>query len=117
MTLRSAYSAPWGRSVRWAPPLTILIVAGMEILFVVVGRGSMRISPGGFWATTAILPILVAGTSFFAVRGYRLVDGPLEVLRPGWISRVCLVSFKKDRTDHVILCGVGGMCGSGGLLV
>jgi hypothetical protein len=116
MTPRTTYSAPWGRSVRWATPLTILIVAGMEILLVVVGRGSMRISPGGFWATVAILPILVAGTSLFAVRGYRLVDGTLEVLRPGWISRVCLDGLQSVRTDPEAFRGVWAKAGSDGFL-
>ncbi|HAB18392.1 MAG TPA: PH domain-containing protein [Verrucomicrobiota bacterium] len=116
MNLRTTFSAPWGRAVRWATALTIGLFPAVIIILGSVALETARISPGIFWATASFLLLLLIGAALFAVRGFRIKAGRLEILRPGWTLPISLDDLRTLEADPEAMKGVLATAGNSGFM-
>ncbi|WP_105103927.1 PH domain-containing protein [Microbulbifer pacificus] len=112
------FSAPWSRALGFLTLLTSLILLGIGItLWLKAPENPPLLYQLSIWMCPGILLL----SALFAVRGYRLQDRELWVLRPGWKTRIALdgmtsVSFEPDATKGSIrLFGNGGFFAFSGL--
>ncbi|RMH49889.1 MAG: hypothetical protein D6685_18690 [Bacteroidetes bacterium] len=82
--MRHHFEAPWGSRLTLITLVVMLILVGVSLLVPV-------------WSRYLLLAIVVASAAF-AVRGYRLEDGILYILRPGWSTRIDLSGL-----THVVI--------------
>ncbi|MBN9689658.1 MAG: hypothetical protein J0M24_05415 [Verrucomicrobia bacterium] len=114
MEPRVEYSAPWGRSVRWITGLVTggILVLGVTLL-VLTDRPQNQVAVG---LTFLFVVLIFGGTAGFAVRGYRLVPGGLEIQRPGWTTRISLAGLSQVEKAPGMFQGFGIKVGNGGFL-
>jgi hypothetical protein len=70
----------------------------------------------GVGLTFLFVVLIFGGTAGFAVRGYRLVPGGLEIQRPGWTTRISLAGLSQVEKAPGLFQGFGMKVGSGGFL-
>ncbi len=108
---KEVFCAPWGGTLKLMTFLCFVICLG-------VSAAGFLADPGN-WALMAItgfLPLgILAGGAFFMIRGYRLRDKTLEVLRPGWVSTVNLEGLLQVYHDPEAMSRSLRTCGNGGL--
>lgn len=112
------FAAPWGRSVRVMTPITILLVLLPAISTVYVGIGSRLSSADKYvlWTTSGSLLLILMLTILFTVRGYRIENQALVILRLGWETRIPLEQLTHPIIDPTIFSNVWIRVGSGGFL-
>ncbi len=110
------YRAPWGASLKivtCAACALCLGISGWAAIAISTRAGSVA-----YWIGLIGPLLLLLGAAPFAVRGYRVGDGVLEIERLGWSTRFTLASLESaEAADRRILAHSLRLFGNGGLFV
>lgn len=101
--------------MRWITGLVTggILVLGVSLLGVFSDRPQDQVGVG---LAFLLIVLILGGTAGFAVRGYRLVPGALEIQRPGWTTRISLEGLRQVEKAPGMFQGFGMKVGSGGFL-
>lgn len=103
------FAAPWGLPLKIVTPLVSVVLVG--------GMVSLWLSPMAAEWKQALLGLLAGvflGAPCCAVRGYRVEGGVLEILRPGWRTRVPLAGLRVVETGPGVMSASIRLFGNGG---
>lgn len=103
------FAAPWGRMLRMMTLLSALLLAGVALAVLLLEDDAAR-----WWVLVLPLGVLPLG-ALFMVRGYRVTDDGVEVLRPGWRTRLPLDASATATIDPQALDGAIRLFANGGL--
>jgi len=106
------FRAPWSPSLRWVTLLGCAVLSGTAVAVWVV------VPPKDFLArgTVSIVSLLlIAGTSLFTIRGYRLEGRQLLVDRLLWSTRISLEGLHTAEIAPDAMRRSIRLCGNGGL--
>jgi hypothetical protein len=110
-----SFGAPWGKPLKVATILTVVLLTGIAITGLLTGpRGGKE---GVIWLVAmVVLPLLIWVFALpFAVCGYVLSRGTLLISRFGWYSRIDLKGLKGAEVDPKAMAGSIRTFGNGGL--
>lgn len=109
------FAAPIGRRVRIVTALVVLILIALAVMPAFVPPG--RVSPAvGTWVAPVIAGPLVGGILLTAmVRGYRLTEAELHVVRLGRITRYSLNGLTLVEVDREAMGSAWKTWGNDGL--
>lgn len=107
--LRQDFTAPWGRLLRVMTLLSVLLLAGVTMAVLL-----LEDDPARWWILVLPPGVLPLG-ALFMVRGYRVTDEGVEVLRPGWRTRLSLGPAATATADPRALDGAIRLFANGGL--
>ena len=111
LPIRTRFTAPWGKELRIATPLVLLICIGTIVIGLTVVPEKVA------WAQwlTVVIGILIPVISWFCrIREYRLEDGQLIIEQGGWSNRLPLAELRGFRADPEAMRGTMQVCGNGG---
>ncbi len=112
MNAENTFNAPWGRSVK----IVTGLVAVMAIALVLAGIARPAQMPVVVRLSLILGPPLVMGaTALFAVRGYRIGNGEIEIERLGWSTHLSLDLLKSATVDSGAMRRSIRLAGDGGL--
>ena len=100
----NVFKAPWCTTLKVVSFLTTAIL--LAVAFVP--------SPMP-WPVRCLVLAIPAGALPFAIFGYEIREGSLEVRRLGWRTRIDLAGLKSARFEPSVMCGSIRTCGNGGL--
>ncbi|HRT56219.1 MAG TPA: PH domain-containing protein [Candidatus Paceibacterota bacterium] len=107
------FGAPWGRCVKRATAMAVIITLG------VAGVLPWVLPPKDRWAgliAPAAIGVTLAVTALFCVRGYTVRRRELVIHRLLWETRLPLGDLQSARQDPEALKGAVRMAGNGGFL-
>lgn len=103
------FPASWGMSLKVVTSLVSVVLVG-----VMVSLGKSPMAPEWKNILLGMLAGVFLGSVFCAVRGYRVEGGVLEILRPGWRTRVPLAGLKAVETGTGMMSASLRLFGNGG---
>lgn len=109
---RTAFKAPWSRSLKWMTGLSVGILLFIPALGLTMGPRYLLL-----WSLGMVvmpLAVLLIG-AFFVIRGYELAAGKLLVHRLGWRSAIDLSGLTGVAIDPEAMNGSLRTFGNGGL--
>ena len=92
----NTFNAPWGRSLKLATGLCLVIVFGIFLIGILVEPKNVaywRI--GMLWIPGGLLIV----SFFFSIRNYQLLESTLLIQRIGWKSTIDLTDLKSVQVD------------------
>jgi hypothetical protein len=102
------YQAPWSTSLIAVSSLSTVLCAGIGIVVILSGRGTMP------WI--ALLPLaIIAGGALFTIRGYTVTPDAVLVHRLFWKTRLPLTGLQSARFEPDTMRGSIRIFGNGGL--
>lgn len=109
------FAAPIGRRVRIVTALVVIILIAIALLPAFVPDGRLAPAVGG-WVAPVIAGPLVGGILCTAiVRGYRLTEEELQIVRLGRITRYSLNSLTAVEVDREVMRSAWKTWGNDGL--
>jgi len=103
------YRAPWGRSLRWASVLTVVVCIFVPAI---IHRSVPENSPAR-WAVLLVVVIL-GGAVLFTVRRYTIEPHSLAIQRLLWTTRLSLDGLQSATAKPKAMRGSIRLCGNGG---
>ena len=106
------FNAPWGRSLKLATGLCLVIVFGIFLIGILVEPKNVaywRI--GMLWIPGGLLIV----SFFFSIRNYQLLESTLLIQRIGWKSTIDLTDLKSVQVDPTAMSKSIRLFGNGGL--
>lgn len=100
----NGFNAPWCTALKAVSFLTTLF-----LLAVALGPSPVP------WPLRCLALAVPAGALPFAIFGYEIREGTLEVRRLGWRTKIDLAGLKSAQADPSALRGSIRTCGNGGL--
>lgn len=106
-------AAPWCGAQKVITTMVIVLIAvGLAVLY---GPGGLAASESALGRILALALILaIPAGPLFAVRGYVVTDGAIEVLRLGWRTRIPLRGLRSVESGPELLRGSLRLFGNGG---
>ena len=112
-TKGNTFGAPWG----WALKVITGSVALWSLVMIIIGIAVPARTPAGARLAMILGPIvLIAATVPFAVRGYTIANGEIDIERVGWSTHVSLDALKSATVEpnamawwSIRLFGDGGL--------
>ncbi|MFV8781758.1 PH domain-containing protein [Microbulbifer sp. SA54] len=106
------FSAPWSRQLKWLTGITCLFLIGVSITM----QLNAQENPPLMYRIGILLPLIVLFTAaLFAIRGYRVEQDRLLILRPGWHSSIPLKDIQSAEFIPDAMAGSIRLFGNGGL--
>ena len=108
----NTFNAPWGRSLKLATGLCLVIVFGIFLIGILVEPKNVaywRI--GMLWIPGGLLIV----SFFFSIRNYQLLESTLLIQRIGWKSTIDLTDLKSVQVDPTAMSKSIRLFGNGGL--
>lgn len=102
--MRTAFAAPWGRTVRLVTVTACVIVGTIGTYHAWQGR------PLG-----VVLFALLAASSLFRITGYEVTPTALVVRRPGWSTRCAWADLRSVAAEPGVMARSWRVAGNGGL--
>lgn len=103
------FPASWGMSLKIVTPLVSAVLVGTMI-----SLGGAPLAPEWREVLRGLLAGVFLGAAFCAVRGYRVGGGVLEILRPGWRTRIPLAGLRSVETGAGVMSASIRLFGNGG---
>lgn len=112
MSDETAFSAPWGTSLKVMTTLSILILTGIPLTGILSGPHQNI----GWILGMIILPLAILFiATFFTIRGYILTPKALFVQRLGWKLKLDLANLISAEVDPNAMAKSIRTCGNGGM--
>lgn len=111
-SIRTRFTAPFGKEIRLATPLVLVICVGVVVI------GFTAVPEKVAWARwlTVATGIFIPLFSWFCqIREYRLEDGQLIIRQRLWNNRLPLAELRGFRADPEAMKGTVQVCGNGGV--
>ena len=110
--MQHEYQAPWGRAVKVATLVSVLLFCAIAVYGSYFGP--RQFMAWRFFTLGAPVAGLALGV-LFLVRGYALAGQELEIERFGWVTRLSLVGLESVASDSQAFVGTSRVWGNGGL--
>lgn len=109
---KNTFAAPWGRSLKIATLLSIVLLPGVFLVSAYVSRNMATELRTGM----VVLPLAIIGTSaLFTIRSYRIIENRLIIQRIGWQSTIDLVDLISAEANPKAMSKSLRLFGNGGL--
>lgn len=111
-SIRTRFTAPWGKEIRLATPLVIVICIGTIVIGLAVVPDRVAWAQ---WLTVAIGILIPVFSWLCQIREYRLEDGQLVIQQLAWSNTLPLAELREFRADPEAMKGTLQVCGNGGV--